>query len=248
MFLDCPAYLDQDGAARCGLPAEIRCRFIMHSTDGPLESAMIRCPAGHWFNGPIEFLTQERADKHDPGTAARAPTARHDSLQGPHDGRDGGGLVARQAGAGRFAPEHRSCLLSGPARPPVDHRHAPAPQPHRGQSPGRSCHGGRRRTPTRRRVTADDRRGGQDPGFERCLVRYPPAASTRTARPPCHLRETDRGQPCSLVSDRRRSGRVGIASPATNALRASRQMRPSSPGGSVPRSSMSASPSHMASK
>ena len=32
MFLDCPAYLDQDGAARCGLPAEVRYRFTMHST------------------------------------------------------------------------------------------------------------------------------------------------------------------------------------------------------------------------
>jgi hypothetical protein len=41
MFLDCPAYLDEAGA-RCGLPAEVRCRFIMRSTDGPLESAMIR--------------------------------------------------------------------------------------------------------------------------------------------------------------------------------------------------------------
>ena len=47
MFLDCPAYLDQDGAVRCGLPAEVRCRFTMRSTDGPIESAMIRCPAGH---------------------------------------------------------------------------------------------------------------------------------------------------------------------------------------------------------
>jgi len=39
MFLDCPAYLDEEGAVRCGLPAEVRCRFIMRSTDGPLESA-----------------------------------------------------------------------------------------------------------------------------------------------------------------------------------------------------------------
>ena len=46
MFLDCPACLDQDGALRCGLPAEVRCRFTMRSTDGPVESAMIRCPAG----------------------------------------------------------------------------------------------------------------------------------------------------------------------------------------------------------
>jgi len=72
MFLDCPAYLDPDGAARCGLPAEVRCRFIMCSTDGPLESAMIRCPAGHWFSGPVESLTCERGDTEDPGPAADA--------------------------------------------------------------------------------------------------------------------------------------------------------------------------------
>jgi hypothetical protein len=57
MFLDCPAYLDRDGGQRCGLPAEVKCRFIMESTDGPLDSAMIRCPAGHWFTGAIESLT-----------------------------------------------------------------------------------------------------------------------------------------------------------------------------------------------
>jgi len=49
MFLDCPAYLDDQGAARCGLPAEVRCRFTVQSTDGPVGSAMIRCPAGHWI-------------------------------------------------------------------------------------------------------------------------------------------------------------------------------------------------------
>ncbi len=57
MFMDCPAYLDEEGTARCGLPAQVRHRFTMRSTDGPLESAMIRCPVGHWFNGPIEALT-----------------------------------------------------------------------------------------------------------------------------------------------------------------------------------------------
>jgi hypothetical protein len=45
MFVDCPACLDQEGAARCGLPAEVRYRFTMRSTDGPLDSIMIRCPA-----------------------------------------------------------------------------------------------------------------------------------------------------------------------------------------------------------
>jgi hypothetical protein len=39
MFLDCPACLDEEGAVRCGLPAEVRCRFSMRSTGGPLESA-----------------------------------------------------------------------------------------------------------------------------------------------------------------------------------------------------------------
>jgi hypothetical protein len=88
MFLDCPEYLDHEGSVRCGLPAEVRCRFTMHSNDGPLESAMIRCPVGHWFNGPIESLTWERPDQHDPGTAASAPGAR--SADG-HDGRAGTG-------------------------------------------------------------------------------------------------------------------------------------------------------------
>jgi hypothetical protein len=60
MFLDCPAYLDAHGAARCGLPAEIEDRYLARSTDGPLESAKIRCPRGHWFNGPVEFLTWEK--------------------------------------------------------------------------------------------------------------------------------------------------------------------------------------------
>jgi hypothetical protein len=59
-FLDCPAYLDKEHAIRCGLPAEVRCRFIMDSTDGPLESVMTRCPAGHSFSAPIELLTFEK--------------------------------------------------------------------------------------------------------------------------------------------------------------------------------------------
>ena len=59
MFLDCPAYLDKQNLLRCGLPAEVKRRFIMRSTSGPIECAMIRCPAGHSFNGPIEFLSLE---------------------------------------------------------------------------------------------------------------------------------------------------------------------------------------------
>jgi hypothetical protein len=91
MFLDCPACLDQDGAVRCGLPAEVRRRFTMRSTDGPIESAVIRCPAGHWFSGPIEFLTWDGKDTHDPGTAGFGSGAGRDSLQRGHHGRHNGG-------------------------------------------------------------------------------------------------------------------------------------------------------------
>ena len=91
MFLDCPAYLDQDGAVRCGLPAEVRCRFTMRSTDGPIESAMIRCPAGHHFSGAIESLTWDGKDNQDRGMAGAGARAGHDSLRRGHDGRHGGG-------------------------------------------------------------------------------------------------------------------------------------------------------------
>ena len=101
MFLDCPACLDGERAVRCGLPAEVRCRFTMRSADGPVESAMIRCPAGHWFNGSLESLTWERTDKHDPGTAAGAPSGRQDGRPGTHEGRDGaGGSASRDVPAG----------------------------------------------------------------------------------------------------------------------------------------------------
>ena len=57
MLVDCPAFLGSDGAVRCGLPAEVEARYTVGSTDGPVESARIRCPRGHWFNGAIESLS-----------------------------------------------------------------------------------------------------------------------------------------------------------------------------------------------
>jgi len=100
MFLDCPAYLDHQGAARCGLPAEVRCRFTMRSTDGPIESAMIRCPAGHCFTGAIESLTWDGKDKHDPGPARPGSRAERDSPPRRHEGRhDGGGSARRDVPA-----------------------------------------------------------------------------------------------------------------------------------------------------
>lgn len=83
MFLDCPAHLDRRGVARCGLPAEVEHRYTMRSTDGPLESARIRCPRGHWFNGPIESLTWDKS-----GTAAaRAAGSASPARAGRADGR-----------------------------------------------------------------------------------------------------------------------------------------------------------------
>jgi hypothetical protein len=110
MFLDCPAWLDADGALRCGLPAEVRRRFLTSSTGGPLESAMIRCPAGHWFNGPIEFLTWESSDKHPRGLAGPLPVPQ-DILAGLHDGRRNGrgGSTVRNIPA-----DPHTCLSSGP--------------------------------------------------------------------------------------------------------------------------------------
>jgi hypothetical protein len=74
-FLDCPAYLDSSGAVRCGLPAEVGYRFTLRSTDGPLDSATITCPAGHHFNGPVESLTRDGQNEHHPGTAAQTFSA-----------------------------------------------------------------------------------------------------------------------------------------------------------------------------
>jgi hypothetical protein len=94
MFLDCPGYLDQDGAARCGLPAEVRCRFTMRSTDGPVESVMITCPAGHYFNGP---------SNPSPGTA-RTTTIRalQDSVPAP-------GVTAQRGPDGRRGRAPAGC-------------------------------------------------------------------------------------------------------------------------------------------
>ena len=111
MFLNCPACLDQEGALRCGLPAEVRHRFTMRSTDGPLESVMIRCPVGHHFSGPIAFLTPDSTGNHDPGTAGASSHAERDSPPRGHDGRDGGGSALRDYPA---APERKDRRQNNP--------------------------------------------------------------------------------------------------------------------------------------
>jgi hypothetical protein len=114
MFLDCPAYLNPDGAERCGLPAEVRCRFTMHSTDGPVESAMIQCLAGHYFCGAIQSLTWNGTNQRDPGPAAVTSRAGRESVPGSHDGRDG------TAGSATWrCPPVRSQVFSRPNTAPA---------------------------------------------------------------------------------------------------------------------------------
>jgi hypothetical protein len=79
MFLDCPAYMDQRGAARCGLPAAVEDRYAVTSTDGPLESARIRCPRGHYFNGPLESLTWDKAVSAAPPASNQSAASRRNS-------------------------------------------------------------------------------------------------------------------------------------------------------------------------
>jgi len=106
MFLDCPAYLDEEGALRCGLPAEVKRRFTMRSSDGPLEAAMIRCPSGHWFNGPIEFLAPEKGRS----TIRAMPKL----LPAPGVTRSSAFTMATTAGQVRRAGIHRAAGAGNP--------------------------------------------------------------------------------------------------------------------------------------
>ena len=82
MFIDCPEYMDKRGAVRCGLPAEVESRYIMRSTEGPLLSAKIRCPRGHWFNGPVDSLIWDNDNAEAIAEAADAPREAAVSLPG----------------------------------------------------------------------------------------------------------------------------------------------------------------------
>ncbi len=73
IFLDCPAYIERDGTARCGLPAAVEDRYTLGSTDGAVTGVKIRCPVGHWFSGPVDALTIHAVSV--PDMAADAPRA-----------------------------------------------------------------------------------------------------------------------------------------------------------------------------
>ena len=109
-FLECPAFIDADGGLRCCLPAHVRLRYIMNSTGGPLEGAVISCQAGHRFNGPIEFLTFE---KHLPAPMAPRRGFHGQRLPSPEASAGATGGERRVAAAARRPP---SCDLHGSCR------------------------------------------------------------------------------------------------------------------------------------
>jgi hypothetical protein len=85
-FLDCPEYTDRGGAVRCGLPAEVQYWYTAQSSDGPLVSAKICCPRGHWFNGPLESLVMTAS----PGTAGPSGHSGPAPYPGRHAGHTNG--------------------------------------------------------------------------------------------------------------------------------------------------------------
>ena len=87
-FLDCPAYLNGDGTVRCGLPAAVEDSYTLGSTDGPVTSVKIQCPAGHWFNGPVDSLTlpQQSRGRDDGRAEGQAGQPDHVDHGGPGGG------------------------------------------------------------------------------------------------------------------------------------------------------------------
>jgi len=154
MFLDCPACLDQQSAARCGLPAEARSRFTTRSTDGPPDSIMISCPAGHAFSGPAASLTPDRTGNPDPGTARASSRTGRDRPPPAQERRRGGGPAPRNHHAAPHRHDHRpnntpAYYLGHPATVwitamrPRRHRTA-SPHPRETRARGNNPHTGHR--------------------------------------------------------------------------------------------------------
>ena len=87
MFLDCPAWLDNDGTVRCGLPAEVKRRYITRSTDGAPRKHHDQLPCRALVQRPIEYLTQRAATSTRRALPEPLPAPCRDSLADLHDGR-----------------------------------------------------------------------------------------------------------------------------------------------------------------
>ena|SRR5215469_10975051 len=63
---------------QCGLPAEITERFLLNSTDGPVEHLCLACVDGHHFRMPADRMSPE-AGPLATGTGVAAPARRSSS-------------------------------------------------------------------------------------------------------------------------------------------------------------------------
>ena len=52
--------MDSTTCPDCGAPAEVTDRFVLESTDGPLEHLRLRCIRRHWFLLPVATLNRWR--------------------------------------------------------------------------------------------------------------------------------------------------------------------------------------------
>ena len=76
--------MDTTTCPECGAPAEVTDRFVLESTDGPIEHAKIRCDRGHWFLLPVASLDRsERAVSVEPSTESRRPAGAGAHRSGP---------------------------------------------------------------------------------------------------------------------------------------------------------------------
>ncbi len=69
--------MDTTTCPECGTVAEVRERFALDSTDGPIEHARIVCVGRHWFLLPLATLAGaprgRRAEAHLPADPAGRP-------------------------------------------------------------------------------------------------------------------------------------------------------------------------------
>ena len=63
--------MDMTTCPECGVPAEVRDRHVLTSTDGPIEHARVRCVAGHCFFMPVASLPGLAAAVRRSGVRAR---------------------------------------------------------------------------------------------------------------------------------------------------------------------------------
>jgi len=65
--------MDTTTCPQCGTPAEVTDRFVLESTDGPIEHVRVQCLARHWFLASTASLARYRAAATPTLPAPRTP-------------------------------------------------------------------------------------------------------------------------------------------------------------------------------